>query len=176
VKLIEQLREDSNWNTPLAPAAPGTVTARGIALCRAFGSFCGQTATVTVKEDGTMTVDTVHAVVDCGTAIQPDTVCAQMESGIFFGLSAAWFHETTFVKGQAAQTGMANFPLVQMANAPRISVSIMPNHEPPGGVGEVAVPPIAPAVANAIFTATGIRIRSLPFAKHDLSRKSWRSA
>jgi isoquinoline 1-oxidoreductase beta subunit len=176
VKLIEQLREISNWNTPLASAAPGTVTGRGVAVCKAFGSYCGQTATVTVKEDGTLTVDTVHAVVDCGTTIQPGTVRAQMEGGIIFGLSAAWFHEITFVKGQAIQTGMANFPLVQMANAPVISVSIMPNHEPPGGVGEVAVPLIAPAVANAVFAATGIRIRSLPFAKHDLSRKNWRSA
>jgi isoquinoline 1-oxidoreductase beta subunit len=71
---------------------------------------------------------------------------------------------------------MANFPLVQMANAPLISVILMSNHEPPGGAGEVAVPPIAPAVANAVFAATGIRIRSLPFAKHDLSRKNWRPA
>jgi isoquinoline 1-oxidoreductase subunit beta len=176
IELIEKLKEDSGWNTPLPPAAPGTVTGRGVALVRAFGSYSGQTATVTVNEDGTMKVDAVQAVIDCGTAIQPDAVRAQVEGGILFGLSAAWFHEITFVKGRASQIGMADFPLLRLATAPVISVRVMRNHEPPGGAGEVAVPPIAPAVANALFAATGIRIRSLPFARHDLSRRNWRIA
>jgi isoquinoline 1-oxidoreductase beta subunit len=107
----------------------------------------------------------VHRVVcaiDCGRIVNPDTIVAQMESGIIFGLSAALHGAITLKGGRVEQGNFDNYPPVRMNESPRIEVHIVPSTEPPGGVGEPGVPPIAPAVANALFAASGIRVRTLP--------------
>jgi isoquinoline 1-oxidoreductase beta subunit len=107
----------------------------------------------------------VHKVVcaiDCGRIVNPDTIKAQMESGIVFGLSAALYGEITFENGRVNQSNFHDYPLLRMNEMPVVEVAIVPSEEKSGGVGEPGVPPIAPAVCNAIFAATGKRIRRLP--------------
>ena len=100
--------------------------------------------------------------VDCGRIVNPDTIKAQMESGIVFGLSAALYGAITLKEGRVEQGNFHDYPLLPMAAMPKVEVHIIPSTEPPGGIGEPGVPPIAPAVANALFAAHGIRLRSLP--------------
>ena len=138
-------------------------SAQGIALHESFGSIVAQVAEVAVK-DGALQVNRVTCAIDCGRVINPDIVRQQMEGGIVFGLSAALHGAITFAGGRAEQTNFDGYPLLTMAETPEIDVHIITSAEPPGGVGEPGVPPIAPALANAVFAATGLRVRDLPFA------------
>jgi CO/xanthine dehydrogenase Mo-binding subunit len=119
-------------------------------------------ADVSVQNDGHIKVHRVVCAVDCGFAVNPDTVAAQVEGGIAFGLTAALKSAITIEHGHVAQTGFRDFSLLTIAEMPRVDVHIVPSREEPSGAGECGVPPIAPAVANAVFAATGQRIRSLP--------------
>jgi isoquinoline 1-oxidoreductase beta subunit len=103
--------------------------------------------------------------VDCGQVINPDTVVAQMESGIIFGLSAALAGQVTLENGRVVQSNFHNYPVVRMRNAPAIETHIVESDEPPGGIGEPGTPPIAPAVCNAVFALTGKPVRKLPIGK-----------
>ena len=107
-------------------------------------------------------VHRVVCVIDCGLAINPDIIKAQMEGGIVFGLTAALKGEITFKKGRVMQSNFHNHPLLRFNEAPQVDVTIMPSKEAPTGVGEPGTPPIAPAVANAVFAATKKRLRKLP--------------
>jgi len=138
-------------------------SAQGLALHESFGSIVAQVAEVAIK-DGQIEVRRVTCAVDCGRVVNPDIVRQQMEGGIVYGLSAALHEAVTFAGGMAEQTNFDAFPLLTMAEAPEIDVHIIDSIEPPGGVGEPGVPPIAPALANAVFAATGVRVRELPFA------------
>ena len=137
--------------------------AHGIALHESFGSIVAQVAEVAVK-DGQLDVTRVTCAIDCGRVINPDIVRQQMEGGIIFGLTAALHGAITFANGRAEQANFDSYPLLSMAEAPEIDVHIIESTAAPGGVGEPGVPPIAPALANAVFAATGIRVRDLPFA------------
>jgi isoquinoline 1-oxidoreductase beta subunit len=148
--------ERSGWGQAL-PEGHG----RGIAVHEAFGSATAQVAEVRV-EDGRVQVLRVTCVVDCGVAIHPDTVAAQMEGAIAFGLTAALKSHVTIRGGRVEQSNFHDFPILTMAEMPQVSVHIIPSRESPGGIGEAGVPPIAPAVANAVFAATGQRSRRLP--------------
>jgi len=106
--------------------------------------------------------------VDCGRTVNPDTVKAQLEGGIIFGLTAALKTEITLDKGRVQQSNFHDYPMVRMFESPEIEVYIVPSTEKPTGVGEPGVPPVAPAVANAIFAATGKRVRRLPIKAEDL--------
>jgi len=150
--------ERSGWGTPLPPGR-----FRGVAVHDSFGSFVAQVAEVSV-ESGTVRVHRVVCAVDCGQVINPDTVVAQMEGGIVFGLSAALKGKITLAKGRVTQSNFHDYPLLTMREMPAIEVYIVPSTMEPGGVGEPGTPPIAPAVANAVFAATGKRVRSLPIA------------
>ncbi|MCH8685965.1 xanthine dehydrogenase family protein molybdopterin-binding subunit [Pedomonas mirosovicensis] len=142
---------------------------RGIALHESFGSIVAQVAHVAVEPDDTVRVLKVFCVIDCGRVINPDVVRAQMESGILFGLTATLFGEVTFADGLTEQTNFDGYPLLTLADAPEIEVDILnPNAKEPGGVGEPGVPPIAPAVVNAIARATGTRVRNLPVGAQQL--------
>ncbi|GLS25292.1 xanthine dehydrogenase family protein molybdopterin-binding subunit [Marinibactrum halimedae] len=134
---------------------------QGIAAHRSFDSYVAQIAEVSV-EGSKITVHKVTCVVDCGRAVNPDMVKAQMEGGIIFGLSAALYGEITFKEGAVEQSNFHDYRLVRLAEAPEVEVHIIDSQEDPTGVGEPGVPPIAPAVANAVFQATGQRLRSLP--------------
>jgi isoquinoline 1-oxidoreductase beta subunit len=108
--------------------------------------------------------------VDCGMTVNPDTVAAQMESGIVFGLSAALYGAITLKDGRVEQSNFNNYPILRMRDMPEVQVHIVPSREEPTGIGEPGVPPIAPAVANAVFMATGMRIRRLPIGSEGLKK------
>ncbi len=155
--VLELVANRAGWGGSL-PADRG----RGIALHESFGSFVAQVAEVSVSPSGEVQVHRVVCAIDCGRVVNPATVEAQMESAIIFGLSAALHGAITFRDGRVEQNNFNDYPLVRMDEAPVIEVYIAPSTEAPGGVGEPGTPPIAPAVANAIFAATGKRIRRLP--------------
>jgi isoquinoline 1-oxidoreductase subunit beta len=139
------------------------VVGRGLALVESFGSIVAQIAEVEVIPGQRPRVTHVWAAVDCGRVINPDTVAAQIEGGIIYGLSAALFGRIDFEKGAVAQSNFHAYPLVTMADCPEIETRIIASTADPGGIGEPGTPPIAPAVANALFAATGKRWRNLPF-------------
>jgi isoquinoline 1-oxidoreductase beta subunit len=157
--------EKSGWGQPL-PKGSG----RGIAGLYGFGSYMAHVAEVTVAKDGSVKVDRVVVAVDCGQAINPDMVRAQIEGGVVFGLTAALLDEITIEGGQVQQANFDTFPMLRIPDAPRVEVHFVPSHESPGGVGEPGVPSSAPAVANAIFAATGKRLRRLPFQTKELAQ------
>jgi CO/xanthine dehydrogenase Mo-binding subunit len=156
--------EKSGWRGTLPPGRR-----RGLAIQEAFGSVVAEVAEVSVNRDGAIRVHRVTCAVDCGTAINPDIVRQQMEGGILFGLSAALYGEITIEDGAVRESNFHDYRLLRLADSPDIDVHIVPSSEPPSGVGEPGVPPIAPAVANAVFAATGQRLRTLPLG---LARRS----
>jgi isoquinoline 1-oxidoreductase beta subunit len=135
--------------------------AHGVALHKSFGSIVAQVAEVSMKE-GVLRVHRVVCAIDCGTVVNPDTVAQQVESSVSFALSAALFGKIDIQEGVVQQTNFTNYPLVKLAQSPVVETWIMPSTQLPEGVGEPAVPPLAPAVANAMFKLTGQRVRSLP--------------
>jgi isoquinoline 1-oxidoreductase/isoquinoline 1-oxidoreductase beta subunit len=141
------------------PVAPGH--ARGLARHTCFGSECAEIAEVAIV-DGRIRVGRVWCAIECGIAVNPDIVRAQLEGAIIFGLSAALDQAITFVDGVVQQTNYDGFPVLRMDECPRIETVIVDSDAPPTGVGEPGLPPIAPAVANAIFALTGKRLRTLP--------------
>ena len=157
LNVLEIVARKSGWGTPL-PNGRG----RGIAMQECFGSYVAQVAEVSVNPNGQVTVHRVVCALDCGKLVNPDTVTAQMESGIVFGLSAALHGAITLKNGRVEQGNFDTYPLVRMNSMPEVEIHIVASNDPPGGVGEPGVPPIAPAVANALFAASGIRVRSLP--------------
>jgi isoquinoline 1-oxidoreductase beta subunit len=146
----------AGWGTPLPQGR-----ARGIAVHESFGSHVAQVAEVSV-EGGRIRVHRVVCAIDCGIAINPATVEAQMESGIAFGLGAALASAITFKDGRVQQSNFDDYRVLRLPDMPRVEVHIVPSRERPGGVGEPGTPPIAPAVANAVAALTGQRLRELP--------------
>jgi len=148
--------EKSGWGTP-APAG----RYRGVAVHESFGSYVAQVAEISI-EDGRLRVHKVTCAIDCGLAVNPDGVKSQMEGGIIFALTAFLYSELTLEKGRVQQRNFHDYKMVRMNEAPEVEVYIVDSQEKMGGAGEPCVPPLAPAVANAIFAATGKRVRSLP--------------
>lgn len=156
LRVLDAVAEAAGWGSPLPEGV-----ARGVAVHESFGSVVAQVAEVSVGE-GVPRVHRVVCALDCGTVVNPDTVVAQMEGGIGFGLSAALYEGIRLDRGRVVQSNFHDYPVLRMREMPRVEVVILPSTDPPGGVGEPGTPPIAPAVANALFALTGRRIRDLP--------------
>ncbi len=159
--VLELAAQKAGWGKPLAPAKDAR-RGRGIAVHESFNTFVAQVAEVTVRKDGSLKVDRVVCAVDCGVAVNPEVIRAQMESGIVYGLTAALHGAITLKDGMVEQSNYHDYAPLRMNEMPRVEVHIVPSTEKPSGVGEPGVPPIAPAVASAIFAATGKRLRNLP--------------
>jgi isoquinoline 1-oxidoreductase beta subunit len=164
-RVLELAAQKADWQKP-----PEKGLGRGIALHASFGSFVAQAAEVSVNPAGRIRVHRVVCAIDCGRVVNPQIVKAQMESGIVFGLSAALHGAITFKEGRVVQSNFNDYPPLRMPEMPKVEVYILPSQEPPGGVGEPGVPPIAPAVTNAVFSVTGKRIRSLPIRPEELKK------
>ena len=149
--------EKANWGQPSAEGRR-----QGIGLAASYGSYAAQVAEVSVSKEGKLRVHRIVCVVDCGRIVNPDTIVAQMESAIVFGLTATLYGEITVQKGRVVQGNFDAYPLLSIDETPDIEVHIVPSTESPGGIGEPGVPPVAPAVANALFAVNGARVRSLP--------------
>lgn len=154
---LDLAAEKASWGKPLSGGQ-----ARGIAAHYSFDSYVAQVAEISFSKDGKLKVDRIVCAIDCGIVVNPDTVRAQMEGGIVFGLSAALHGAITLANGRVQQSNFHDYPILRMNEMPAIEVYIVPSKEPPTGVGEPGVPPISPAVTNAIFAASGKRIRELP--------------
>lgn len=161
-KVLETAAAKARWGAALPKGR-----ARGVALHESFGSIVAQVAEVSLDNSGRVRVHRVTCAVDCGVVVEPDIVRAQMEGGIVFGLSAALYGEITLAEGRVEQGNFPDYEMVRLAEAPLIETHLVPSGDAPGGVGEPGVPPIAPAVANALCALTGKRLRSLPFAKYE---------
>jgi isoquinoline 1-oxidoreductase beta subunit len=157
--------EKSGWGQSL-PARVG----RGVSLQFVFATYMAHVAEVEVSKDGDVRVRRVVCAVDCGTVVNPDTVRAQIESGIMFGITAALYGEITLKGGRVEQNNFDSYQMLRMNEAPTVEVHIMPSSEPPGGMGEAGTSAIVPAVANAIFAATGKRLRKMPVDARLLKR------
>ncbi len=162
LKVLNTVAEKANWGKALPKGR-----ALGVALHESFGSVCGQVAEVSI-EGGQIKVHRVVAAINCGLAVNPLTIAAQVEGAIAYGLTAALYGKVTFKDGMVEQSNFNDYPILRMTEMPKIEVHIIPGGTSPTGVGEPGTPPIAPAVANAIFALTGKRLRALPFNADDL--------
>jgi isoquinoline 1-oxidoreductase subunit beta len=160
--VLDLAAKQSGWGTPLAAGKAGEKRGRGIAVHESFGTCVAQVVEVTVKADSSFSVDRVVCAVDCGVAVNPDNVRAQMEGGIGFGLSAALHGAITIKDGAVEQSNFHDYPILRISEMPAVEVHIVPSTAAPTGVGEPGTPVIAPALANALAAATGKRVRTLP--------------
>jgi isoquinoline 1-oxidoreductase subunit beta len=158
--VLELAAAKARWSEPLSKGK-----GRGIAVAEAFKTFVAQVAEVSVEDSGRVKVDRVICAVDCGTPINPDVIAAQMEGGIGFGLGAALYGAITLKDGRVEQNNFNSYRVLRMNEMPPVEVHIVPSSEAPTGVGEPGVAPLGPAVANAIFAATGKRSYVFPFLK-----------
>ncbi len=163
--VLELAAEKAGWSSSVAEGR-----GRGIALHKSFGSFVAYVAEVSVSSAGQVRVHRVVCAVDCGRVVNPNTIEAQMEGGIVFGLTAVMYGAITLKDGRVQQSNFNNYQMLAMDEMPKVEVHIVSSQEAPTGVGEPGVPPIAPAVGNAIFALTGKRIRRLPISSEELKK------
>lgn len=155
--VLERAAQLSNWGKPL-----GRRQGRGVSVQYAFGTYMCQVAEVTVSKTGEVHVDRVYVVVDTGVVVNPDTVVAQMQSGVIFGITAVQWGEITLDKGRVQQSNFDTYRIMRIDEAPQIDVEIVTSDADPGGIGEPGTSGLAPAVLNAVYAATGIRLRKTP--------------
>jgi len=155
--VLDLAAEKAGWGAPL-PKGRG----RGIALQNVFGSYLAQVAEIEVAKNGSVRVHRVVCAIDCGIVVNPDTVQAQIQSGVMFGVTAALFGEITLRNGRVEQANFDTYQMLRMDEAPAIEVHLVKSSEPPGGMGEAGTSGIVPAIANAVFAATGKRLRKMP--------------
>jgi len=160
LQVLDLAAQRAGWGS-----APSAGRGRGIALWRFGETFLAQVAEVSAGADGAVKVHRVVCAVDCGTVINPAGVVAQIESAIIYGLTAALFGEITIDRGRVVQQNFDDYRMLSLAETPQIEVQLVRSDAPPGGVGEAGLPPIAPAVCNALFAATGTRVRRLPIGR-----------
>ena len=164
-RVIDFAAEKAGWGTPLAGERRG----RGIAGSQAFSSYVSQVAEVTVAKNGAITVDRIVLAIDCGRVVNPDIAASQLEGGIIMGLTSALRGEITLVDGRVQQSNFNNYKMLRINEVPKIEIYFVPSEEAPSGLGELGVLSVAPALGNAVFMATGKRVRSLPFRAGELA-------
>ena len=164
---LDVVARESGWGQPLP-----TRVGRGVSVQSAFGSYLATVAEAEVDEHGEIRVRRLVCAVDCGVVVNPDTVVAQIEGGIIFGLTAALHSQITLARGRVQQSNFNNYRMMRINEAPRIEVHIMHSTEAPGGIGEPGTVTAAPALANALFAATGVRVRKLPIDRKALAAKA----
>ncbi|MGH7413112.1 MAG: molybdopterin cofactor-binding domain-containing protein [Candidatus Rokuibacteriota bacterium] len=163
--VLEMAAARSDWGSP-APAGRG----RGIAVAFSYGSYAAHVIEASGAPDGAVRVHRVVCVIDCGIAVNPDQVKAQMEGGAVYALTAALYGQITVDRGRVQQSNFHDYPMMRINEMPVVETHILDSGEAPGGLGEPGVPPVAPALCNAIFALTGKRIRRLPIRAEDLKR------
>jgi isoquinoline 1-oxidoreductase beta subunit len=164
-RVLEVAATKANWGSPL-PAG----RARGIAVVFSYASYAAHVAEVSVSPEGAVRVHRIVCAIDCGIAVNPDQVKAQMEGGAVYALTAVLYGQITLDKGRVQQTNFHNYPMLRINEAPVVETHIVDSGEAPGGLGEPGVPSVAPAVCNALFALTGKRIRTLPIKPEELKR------
>ena len=157
MRLMDKLRSFSGWDQPLAAGK-----ARGVAVVKSFESTVGHVVEVSRRENGEAQVDKVYSVVDCGLAIHPDTVKAQVEGSIVMGLSAAIKPGLSVKNNSVVESNFHDYPVLRIHETPPMEIHILESEDDPTGIGEPALPPLAPALANALYGLSGQRIRKLP--------------
>jgi isoquinoline 1-oxidoreductase beta subunit len=162
--VLEVASQQAGWGSAL-PDLPGYKSGRGVSVMHAFGSFLSMVAEVGVNAQGEVKVRRVVCAVDCGMVVNPDTIEAQIQGGVIFGLTAALFSEITFKDGRVEQSNFTDYPMLRIDAAPPIEVHLVASSEAPGGIGEPGTAALAPALTNAIFAATGTRLRQLPVGR-----------
>ena len=171
LRVLNLAGEKSGWSAPLKPIA-GRRVGRGVSAQFAFGTYMAQVAEVSVGADGDVRVHRVVCALDCGQVVNPDTVVAQIEGGVVFGLTAALWGQVTFDKGRVQQSNFGDYRIMRIGEAPAVEVHIVASSDDPGGIGEPGTAAIAPALANAVFAATGKRVRKLPVDAAGLKLKA----
>lgn len=165
--VLNRAAELSNWGKPLGPRQ-----GRGVSVQQAFGTYMCQVAEVTVSKAGEVHVDRVYIVLDTGVVVNPNTVAAQMQSGVIFGLSAVLWGEITLDKGRVQQSNFDDYRVMRIDEAPKIVIEIVKSEADPGGIGEPGTSGLAPAVLNAVYAATGVRLRKTPIDSKQLKEAS----
>jgi isoquinoline 1-oxidoreductase subunit beta len=163
--VLELAAQKANWGAPL-PAGQ----ARGIAVAFSYGSYAAHVSEVSLAPDGAIRVHRIVCAIDCGIAVNPDQVRAQMEGGAVYALTAAFYNAITLDRGRVQQSNFHDYPMMRIAEMPQVETHILDSGEAPGGLGEPGVPSVAPSVTNALFVLTGIRIRTLPIRREDLRK------
>jgi isoquinoline 1-oxidoreductase subunit beta len=163
--VLELAATKAGWGTP-----PPAGRARGIAVCFSYASYSAHVAEVSVADDGAVRVHRLVCAIDCGIAVNPDQVRAQMEGGAVYAMTATLYGRITLDGGRVQQTNFHTYPMMRIAEVPLTEVHILDSGQPPGGLGEPGVPTVAPAICNAIFAATGKRLRRLPIDREALKR------
>lgn len=158
--VLEQLADEASWGRPETPGAH-----QGIAIVDSFESIVGQVAEITIEDDKRVRIHRLTSVVDCGQVINPNAAEAQIHSSVIFALSAVFFGEITLKDGAVVQQNFPDYDMIRLHNAPKQQVRFVNSGHAPGGLGEPGTPPVAPALTNAIFAATGTRIRELPLTR-----------
>jgi isoquinoline 1-oxidoreductase beta subunit len=163
--ILSTAADKGGWNSPVPEGR-----ARGIAVTACFESFAAHMAEVSVGKNGSITVHRMVCAIDCGTPVFPDAIRAQAEAGVVMGLSVALHERVHFEGGGVNTSNYGDYRVLSMSEVPEIEVHIARNHLKAGGIGEPVLPSVAPAVANAVFRATGVRLRELPFQIGQLAK------
>jgi isoquinoline 1-oxidoreductase beta subunit len=164
LRVLDLVADKSGWKH-----SPNRNRFRGMAFSHCFGTFIGQVVDISISARKEIKVHRVVAALDCGQVINPDSIRTQMESGVAWSLTAAVKSEITFDDGKVTQSNFHDFEVLRMPEMPRVETHIVESHEAPGGIGEVGAVPLIPALVNAVFAATGRRLRSLPVNRHGFS-------
>ena len=170
--VINLVAKYASWGSPPPPSIFGKRTGRGIALLDTFGSYLACIADVAVSDSGDVRVTRVVVVADCGRVVNPDTLIAQIQGGVVFGITAILFNEITFSEGCVQQSNFNNYRMLRIDEMPQIEAYIVPSTQDPGGIGEPGTVVVQPAIANAVFQATGVRITRMPIDRKLIAKRT----